>query len=379
MKKLIKKLLSVSARFKRFCEVKVVYIICVKRLKKQLKINHIKNKAVEGESEYKKVWKKLSGKVEPFSYRLFSNYLPQNLWKYIIPEDIAHNYVDYYLNPPRFREFYSDKNAYDIYLGRSSFLPETLLLRISGSEILDKNRRPVGNMDPYELAKFCEGYDKLILKPSIDTSSGHGVSLFKRNNGVFINNNIEILDSRFLHKFGDDFILQEAIEQHPDLAVFNQTSVNTLRIVAYRSVKDESISIVTSVLRVGLNGAVVDNAHAGGKFVGFNPKTGVLNNYVCDQDGKIVTIHNGIDFSKNQFKIPEWNKIRDAVEVIGKRIIHHRYISFDMTLDKNGNPKLIEFNVSWTGFWLAMFSGQLCLGDKSEEIIEYCCQQKQKS
>lgn len=234
-------------------------------------------------------------------------------------------------------------------------------------------------MDKVNMGAYLQGVDRLILKPSAGTSSGVGVMLFRRRGDIFVGNDGSILDSGYLTAYGDDFVLQEAVVQHEDLAVFNPDSVNTLRLVAYRSVVDERVHVLSALIRIGTRGAFVDNAHAGGKFAGIDPATGRLNDYVCDQHGRRETQFNGIDFKASTFVIPHWDKVVAAAEDICGRLLHHRYISLDLTVDSEGQPRLIEFNVSWTGFWASMFSGQTPLGDKADEIIEYCRRQMNKS
>ncbi|MCH5218011.1 MAG: hypothetical protein J1F07_05615 [Muribaculaceae bacterium] len=355
------------------------YLICIRKYKSQIKKNGFQNSVQPGEKEYLKFWKKYSKRVEPYSYRLFSHYIKDpKLQKYILPEYIGFNLVDYYLNPINYRDFYSDKNSYSVFLKDTSFLPQTLLYRIGGTLIMSEMNQPAPWYNTKELADKFHKYDKIILKPSVGSASGIGVDLFVLTENGFKNNKGTFLDSDYLSNFGNDFILQEAIKQHPYIAQFNESSVNTFRIVAYRSVKDEEVYIMTSYIRIGNKGAFIDNAHAGGKFIGIHPDTGILNKYVCDQYGQITNTYNEIDFSTSQFKIPSWDKIIDAVKEISKKVLHHRYIAFDMTLDKDNNPKMIEFNIGNTAFWSAMFAGQLCFGDKTEEIMGYCKNQEIK-
>ena len=87
------------------------------------------------------------------------------------------------------------------------------------------------------------GIDKVVLKPTIDSCSGQGVLLFSKQNNCFISNNGDVLSGEFLKSYNDDFVLQETIVQHPDLAKFNPSSVNTLRICTYRSVQTEEINV----------------------------------------------------------------------------------------------------------------------------------------
>lgn len=117
-----------------------------------------------------------------------------------------------------------------------------------------------------------------------------------------------LLSEDFLLQYGSDFILQEALEQSPYMSNFNRTSVNTIRIATYRSVKDESVNVTACVIRIGKMGEIVDNGHSGGNFVGINPNSGELSSYACDQYGHRSDVWNGINFKDNHFVIPNWEK-----------------------------------------------------------------------
>jgi hypothetical protein len=74
-------------------------------------------------------------------------------------------------------------------------------------------------------------YDKLILKPSIGSSSGKGIMLFYRDENGYISADGNIpLNMDFLYSYGDKLIWQEGITQHSYSSQFCPTSVNTLRI-----------------------------------------------------------------------------------------------------------------------------------------------------
>ena len=83
----------------------------------------------------------------------------------------------------------------------------------------------------------------------------------------------------------------------------------------YRSVKDNKPHLVNAVLRMGRNGSLVDNSHAGGAFCGIR-KDGSLGDFVLDQSAVKQTIFNGIDFSKEHFVVPEWDKIEEFCKLI---------------------------------------------------------------
>lgn len=325
----------------------------------------LKNGPVEREADYIGKWSLLRKKVEPYSYRLFSRYCGCD--SHIIPEDIG-VLIELILNPVRFRAYYSDKNLYEDYLPQET-LPVTLLRRINGSRILDRN------FDPADcpINTYLGNYKRIIVKPSNDSCSGRRVMLFERDSDKWrCRKTGEVLDYSFLESYGKDIVVQEAVEQHPFMSCFNNSSVNTLRLTAYRSVKDESVVVPSAALRIGKKGEIVDNGHAGGRFVGINPVTGKLNNFVSDQYGFRSEEWNGICFSHNEFFIPGWGRILDFAKAVGKANRHCRFLGLDVMIDKNGNPRLIEYNIGGFSFWMIMFSGYSVLGEYTDEVIEWC-------
>lgn len=241
---------------------------------------------------------------------------------------------------------------------------------MGGSMLLGKDYEPLKTSVEAQLAS----YNRVILKPSIDSCSGHGVMLFKRQGDRWCDteNDCITLTEKFLYGYGNDFILQEALSQHPDIAKFNPSSINTLRLAVYRSVVNEEAHVVAAVMRIGKNGAFIDNAHAGGRFVGIDIHTGKLMKSVCDQYGNVQNSWNGYDFSITENKVPSWEKAVDLCKQIALRISHMRLIAFDIAIDADGNPRLVEFNVDAFGFWVFMYTNQTVFGPYTDEVINYC-------
>lgn len=347
-----------SGQFRRYCETQGIADV-----------------PAEGEEAYVRKWSVFTPRVERWSYRLFSRYMGADAD--IIPEDIGHTCIEDNLNPPRYRDYYSDKNAFDD-LFREGTMPATVLRRVGGSVIMDAGWHTVNDFGEIDITALTV-YRRLVLKPSVDSCSGAGVMLFEKAGNNFVAKKEKVrLTTDFLLSYGEDFILQEAVEQHPDLARFNLTSVNTLRLLTYRSVKDERVHTVAGILRVGRGGEVCDNAHMGGRIVGIDLRTGELGKYVCDQYGNRSDSWNGVDFRTSRYLVPQWGEALKFAEYVSGRVRHHRLIQLDVTIDRDGNPRLIEFNVGACGFWLYMFCGQKCLGDYTDEVIDYCLERKDR-
>ena len=347
----------------------VAYKECCKQYNRYLLRQNYKNAFVEGEDKYVKLWSTLSRRVEPYSYRFFSHYCGRT--PYIIPEDIGHTIIERILNPERFRPYYCDKNMYAQYI-RKEYLPKTILCRINGGGIMDVDLHLINEE---QLNSYLSSYNRIVLKPSIDSCSGIGVMLFvKAIDGRWICEKYGTeLSYNFLKTYSNNFVLQEAIEQHPYMAQFCSTSVNTLRLTVYRSVKTEEILIPSAIMRIGRNGEFVDNGHAGGAFIGLDLETGkVLNKFALNQYGDKFETWNDINYSQQQFQIPNWPKVLELAKYIGKSNRHCRLLALDIAIDKDGMPRLIEYNCYAFSFWLFMYCGETVLGQYTKEVIDYC-------
>lgn len=331
--------------------------------------NGIPDKKVAGEDEWTRRWAVL-GKADPMYYRFFSHYIGQDMD--IVPENLCVNVIEKCLNPGRYVPYYSDKNMFDR-LFPSGTCPVTLLRKIAGACYSDDYsfiRIEDDGMLFDVLDKSLT--DVICIKPSVDTGSGVGVSFYRRNDGIWT----DMLSGKSLsldflcRRYKDDFIIQEGLKQSDDMAFYNPTSVNTLRLTLYRSVKTDECVVPSAIMRIGGKGSLLDNAHAGGAFIGIR-EDGRLCNKVLDQYGKSDTVFNDIDFSVER-RIKDWDKVVSFAKEIGSRVPHMRLLALDIMIDSEGNPRLIEFNCCNYSMWLFQFTTHGAFGMYTEEIIEYC-------
>lgn len=117
-----------------------LFRIYSKQFKRYLQMHNIANVPEKGENEYIKYWSQLTDRIEPYSYRLFSRFCGNSHW--IVPEDIGHSIIERRLNPKIYEGFLSDKNLFATYLHPTECLPQTLLCRISGGPLLNKEFTP---------------------------------------------------------------------------------------------------------------------------------------------------------------------------------------------------------------------------------------------
>lgn len=160
------------------------------------------------------------------------------------------------------------------------------------------------------------------------------------------------------------------MEQSEYISQFNPTSVNTIRLSIYKSVKTDDCHMTGAIMRIGGKGNIMDNAHAGGSYVGIK-QDGTLCNKVFNQYGESCTEFNGIDFTQH-YCIPNWENVVKFGKSIGKYYPHCRLLALDIVLDKRNEPKLIEVNVKHYSPWLFQYTQDAAFGDWTDEILDYC-------
>lgn len=351
-----------SCRFRWFSQLMYSFLY-QKSYKANAKRNGVQLKNLP-DANFKSKYSKLGHVYESVTYQYFANYTDK--LEDIVPESIGRTCIEFVLNPIPYRAYYSDKNMFAKICGKNN-VPETILCRINGGGILNGDLRPVTG----SILDCLIDYDKVLLKPTVESKGGHGIMLFTRS-GTKLKCGDTVLTEDFLMKYGSNFAIQKLVQQHDELAVFNPTSVNTLRVATYRSPIDEKIYVIACIIRIGGSGAFVDNACSGGKFARVDLQTGKVANELRDSNGGMYSVHNGIDFSNLDFTVPGWDIIKSKCVEIAENVAHHRLIAFDMTITNDMQPKVIEFNVESYSYWLFLYTGQSPLGEFTDEIIEYC-------
>ena len=184
-----------------------------------------------------------------------------------------------------------------------------------------------------ELAAFLARHDRVIAKPA-GGEGGAGISIVATADvddpAVFRQSLIN----------NDQTLVEEVLQQHPDLDRLYPDSVNTVRMITYRD-PHGTLHVIASVLRIG-NGSVIDNFASGGMFT------------MLDDDG--VALYPGVDKQSNVypehpitgttitgFRVPHFAKILEMVEEASKRLPTIPYVGWDIAITANG-PALIEAN-----------------------------------
>lgn len=322
---------------------------------------------------YREKWSILSKFVFSKYYRVYSSISGKDTINYV-PENIYYLIIEPRLNDTSLSRAYADKNSYDK-LPFSTLFPKTCIRNIDGV-FYDQKYNYISLNRHEELLTILEHFaaPKVILKPSVESQGGRNIELFSKDNGVYRNVDNDMLDINFLQTYRDkNYIVQEAIEQHPFYMQLNSSSLNTVRVFTYRSTSTEDVAVLHCVVRMGMKGSVTDNQSAGGISCGID-ESGKLNDFAVNKKGDILRYMNegdGISFGSigNPYKL---NEIKEMAKECAMYFHYHRILSFDFCVDKKGDVRLIEINNDDMGInFLQMNNGPL-FGKYTDEVIEYC-------
>lgn len=125
------------------------------------------------------------------------------------------------------------------------------------------------------------------------------------------------------------------------------------------------------IMRIGRGGKVIDNAHAGGIFIGVDDD-GFLNKFAftefCDRFHK----HPDTGVKFEGYKINNYKEMITAAIKMCEMLPQLGCVNWDFTIDLEGNPVLIEANLKAGSIWLIeMAHGCGPFGDLTPEILQW--------
>lgn len=288
--------------------------------------------------------------------------------EYFVPFDYYSSIIEPALNDRRYSAFVSMKNMYDRIFGNLEVrLPKTLL-RCMNYIYMDADYKPVP--DAKEVIRSIK--QDIIVKAASDSYGGYSIRkyIFKEDKLVDIKTLTVIEIDSLCKAYKGSFIIQEVVKQHPELARFHPYSLNTIRVMTYRSVKNNEVFIPMAMLRMGVDQSVVDNASSNGIAVAIN-ENGLLNNLAFNQFGKYFENHPTSNLKFEASMIPNFDRIKSAAIRLSNIVPYQRIVGWDFSIDTNGNPVLIELNIG-TGTWMyQIVTGKPLFGIYSNEVKEY--------
>lgn len=281
-----------------------------------------------------------------------------------IPEDVFYCDIERRLNRFDMDLAYSDKNSYKAFL--SGFEEPTTIIRNINHIYYNKENMIISEQTAKDIILHYQG--ELVIKPSIESGGGRNVRIFSVKNGEIYENKKTISIDALIDLYEHDFLVQEKIEQAQILNEIYPESLNTIRIMSYR--RNEHIVILSSVIRFGSSGQKIDNQAIGGLSCGIK-SNGKLNNFAIDKNGHKYLSHPYTGFDFKEAYIPNFQSIKSLTIMLHKQLKYFNLVSWDIALNENESPILIELNLTSQEINFHQFNNGPLFGDYTGEILKF--------
>lgn len=275
-----------------------------------------------------------------------------------IPEDIFRAIIS-----PRFNQMKQwpallDKNLY-YQLFKDFPQPKPVVQNINGFYYVDEEI-----VSEERAAEICSNTNKpLLIKPTIESGKGQMVESFSIKDGVASHNQLDILS--LFNLYNKDFIIQEFVEQSEAMKKLNPTTLNTLRIMTY--LRPDDVYILSAVSRIGKPGSRTDNYSSGGILCGITQE-GQLKKYGYTlKGGKMEKTYTGIVLEG--YEIPSFPDVVKMIKAMHKVVPYFRIISWDIGIDKNNDPLLVEYNTYYQSTRVHQTPNGPLFGKFTDEIL----------
>ena len=183
----------------------------------------------------------------------------------------------------------------------------------------------------------------------VDGECGRGIFKLEIRDGKLFDEGKE-LSSLEAYKMltAGRYLAQSVIVQHPQMASLHPRSINSLRIVTVRSLKDGVIRVWPSILRIGTGTSIVDNTSQGGLCVGIDFKTAHLKKwgFYKPQFGRKTDQHPDSGIIFGDFEIPYLREAQEQAVYFHSMLPSMQSVGWDIAIGETG-PVFIEGNDNW--------------------------------
>jgi len=169
---------------------------------------------------------------------------------------------------------------------------------------------------------------------------------------------------QYFAEYKGNFTAQKLVKQHADLNKIHAKSLNTIRVISFHF--ENEVHILSAQLRMGAGDARIDNYSAGGIACAIK-ENGYLEDEAITKQYTWTDHHpSGVKF--NTIKVPCFDKVVAEIKRLHPMLPYYNIIGWDFAIDENGDPVLIEFNV--TPGQNECGSKMPSFGDLTEKVLE---------
>lgn len=295
---------------------------------------------------YSAVTDEIRKKIEKYSKKRFGD-SGYSAWLELyteLREEFIEGWIpdDYYtyemipkMNPRNIADISNLKTFEHRIFGTFSIQP--LVIKINGRYFDHKQK----SISFEKVKRILHDYDDEIVLKKDFAPSGREI-LFKHAR--------DVTSGDFLKKC--NYLVQPSVEQHKELARLHPESVNTIRVTTYF---DGEINVLVKhiTLRFGKGGIRISNMTAGGLSLFLDKEGKIISNAYNELAMDAGEVHPTTGVRYKELHIPGIPESVQMCTQLHHRFPYVRFIAWDVFIDSESKPKLIEWNAWMPGIWEA--------------------------
>jgi hypothetical protein len=291
-------------------------------------------------------------------------YLTHKLYKSVIgeflvdicPEVVFRTRIEPSLIKKNLREAWDDKNYFERLLPGYPF-PEAIVRNIYGS-FYDEKYNPIKREEAIE---SIGSNLPVIIKPTVESGVSRGIEQIEHFDDI----------EKIMKAKGENYIVQKKLKPCAEFKLLTENAVPIIRIISV--LIDGEPYILSSSLRTNtIKDAIADNAiteNGGGMVVIGIDENGCLKKNGYYSGGEVTTqLPNGFVFDKMQ--IPKFDELKKLVLEAQKQMPMFKIIGFDVTLDEQYEPIVMEYNLKGIGVYYYQLANGALFGKYTDRIID---------
>ena len=138
------------------------------------------------------------------------------------------------------------------------------------------------------------------------------------------------------------WLFQEKVIQTREYALFNPSSVNTIRLNTIIT-DDHDFIVLSGVFRMGTINSEIDNLSSGGIAALINTQNGILHDARTTYSQHTFAFHPDSGIPISGFALPRWDEVRVASIKAHRALPFARYLGWDIAVTDSG-PVFLEMN-----------------------------------
>lgn len=213
-------------------------------------------------------------------------------------------------------------------------------------DLVNRDWMYLNDSDEKAIFEFIRMHKVIVLKDSYG-NSGNEVEVVNTSD---FSNAGELV--RYMESKGYDLI-EEKLCNHLDIAKYNESSLNTIRIVTVNC--NNKVSYLFAGIRIGSEGATIDNLSQGGAVARINISTGKIETGFFRKREMGGFVDNKNQYSPIGDSIPYWSEVLEMAQIAAKKIPEIGIVAWDICITPNG-PEIIEGNESFGSVVMQLYN-----------------------